>query len=582
MPANPRADVLKALFERGFTRDNTESIYDRYRGEIRVLDQPVPIIVDIYDWDFVSPPKIRLSEGAVGFPPGSPHIESDRGICFAGGARSPVFDSHRPGGTVVACLERARSTLEDVAAGRVDHEIADEFLSYWVGSAGRILVYWDFPADFVGFCSFLELPTWNGLSVGIATTNDRLFDFFVRLRDERMKATTTIQRQALVIPVKGSANVVGGVWPPITLSQILSWLEFHDADAVTKIRNSIGAAGIAFSSGQSGIRLGVNPIVLLQFDNGVFGFEVEVEPAYKAAKDITRSHESFGRHILRRSGELEVLRIIGKRMSPSFVSQRNIEGEKNFADLKVALVGCGAIGSHLSRYLVQAGAGDGDRGELLLVDNQILDPGNIGRHALGYRYLGFPKAVACCEALKEDFPAAKVLGVNRSAMTVTSRLEHFDIVIDATGEEGLSLALNRKFVALGEKSPIVVYVWLEGNGVTTGGLIYTGPDHACLRCLWVEIDKDPMYPLLNKQAEVRTAGANACGDSEYTPYSVASSVSAAGLGLEMALDAINCRASPRFRSRILRDPRKEARKQPQKDISPAGRCPACQNSNPSG
>ena len=57
-------------------------------------------------------------------------------------------------------------------------------------------------------------------------------------------------------------------------------------------------------------------------------------------------------------------------------------------------------------------------------------------------------------------------------------LASYDLVVDATGEESLSLALNHGFVARrkeGTRAPAAIYVWLFGNGVAGQALLVDGP-----------------------------------------------------------------------------------------------------------
>ncbi|EIJ34968.1 ThiF family adenylyltransferase [Thiothrix nivea] len=69
---------------------------------------------------------------------------------------------------------------------------------------------------------------------------------------------------------------------------------------------------------------------------------------------------------------------------------------------KIAVVGCGSLGSMLVRLLAQSGIGN-----FILIDEDYLKSANISRHALGMRYIGKNKSLATAKMLQEDFPHIK-------------------------------------------------------------------------------------------------------------------------------------------------------------------------------
>ena len=73
--------------------------------------------------------------------------------------------------------------------------------------------------------------------------------------------------------------------------------------------------------------------------------------------------------------------------------------QERLRSARVGIVGCGSIGSPLSRLLAQAGVAN-----FTLIDGQPLDWPNIGRHALGAGAIRRNKAVALAEMLEQDFP----------------------------------------------------------------------------------------------------------------------------------------------------------------------------------
>src|SRR3546814_13106383 len=68
------------------------------------------------------------------------------------------------------------------------------------------------------------------------------------------------------------------------------------------------------------------------------------------------------------------------------ITSRNVPKLAGLASKKVGLVGCGTIGSHLARMMMQSGAGSNQL--LYLFDHDHVAPGNIGRHLLNLENLG--------------------------------------------------------------------------------------------------------------------------------------------------------------------------------------------------
>ena len=101
---------------------------------------------------------------------------------------------------------------------------------------------------------------------------------------------------------------------------------------------------------------------------------------------------------------------------------------------RVAVVGCGAIGSFTSDLLFRAGVR-----RLTLRDTQILRPGNVVRHLAGDKYIGYLKVDAVRGRLAELGLSVDLVVTSTEAL-VTPRqasdlLSEHELVIDATGDE---------------------------------------------------------------------------------------------------------------------------------------------------
>jgi len=99
----------------------------------------------------------------------------------------------------------------------------------------------------------------------------------------------------------------------------------------------------------------------------------------------------------------------------------------------IALIGAGALGSAVAEILARGGVTD-----ILIVDHDDLEPGNLVRHTLIGADLGRNKATATAARLQGAAPmssiAAHAASLPRGA-GLQKLLEPFDIVLDCTGED---------------------------------------------------------------------------------------------------------------------------------------------------
>jgi molybdopterin/thiamine biosynthesis adenylyltransferase len=247
----------------------------------------------------------------------------------------------------------------------------------------------------------------------------------------------------------------------------------------------------------------------------------------------------------------------------------------NLVDKRIALIGCGTIGSHLAKMLAQSGAGYGKDSRLTLIDQQKLRAGNIGRHLLGLPNVGRAKAIAVAKMLTAMYPDLDAAGIEDDALRRLSSLDDYDLVIDATGDEGVANALNAHFVKLrrdGKASPPTIFAWLFGNGAAAQALCTTSLADACYRCLRPDHGGPWRFSPLKSGYTVEEVPAQ-CGEGPFFPYGVATPVTAAALALQLALDWAKGNAAPKLRTqRVVAEVTQQVRDQ---DPSKSPRCPAC-------
>lgn len=137
---------------------------------------------------------------------------------------------------------------------------------------------------------------------------------------------------------------------------------------------------------------------------------------------------------------------------------------------KVALIGCGSLGSKVGCMLARSGVAG-----FLLVDDDILLPDNLVRNDLDWRDAGAHKVPALARRLQMVNPSVDVIQwrarlaaqeANESAEAMLSRISQCDLIIEATADPNVLNLLSA--VGAAAKKPIL---WAEVFGGGIGGLI---------------------------------------------------------------------------------------------------------------
>lgn len=524
-----------------------------FRGKLTCRGQPVGIRLEILDWDFVSYPSIFLESVPDVLKGFRPHVLSSGSLCYyTKGAI--VLNRFRPAEAMARCLLRAEETLDDIASGgEFRFGAQDEFGYYWSeGSvyAGRIdarkkrarLAFVDGGArkSYV-LTQTGEEPKW--LAQAFGGSIDAASEIPVWLIESAQQPTVDAA-QGLPTTVKETLDWVKR-WDPVSSQRLTSLLE-------GKEYLDYGAVAFVISS----------PI-------GFFGFSFKIDAT--PAKAYRLKPALYRQYLYTRGARTKVTRIYGVDISPEFVHTRNIEGN-SLLGKKLAVIGCGAIGGYLAHALVRLGAGVGESGRLTLIDYDSMQTGNLGRHVLGFPALGLDKADALNNELSRQFPYAE-LRAYKGDVRDYHRLFEEDLVVDATGEEGLAIALagmHQERLRAGAETPLL-HVWVSGNGEAVQALFADGKKGGCYRCMWVDEPAKGMkdrIPLLKKTPATKFVGCQSV-----TVFPVSAAISAAALASDMVIDWLAGDPSPRFRTRTRE--RTDLFRAKNQDLARLENCPAC-------
>lgn len=131
-----------------------------------------------------------------------------------------------------------------------------------------------------------------------------------------------------------------------------------------------------------------------------------------------------------------------------------------FLGKSIALLGCGAIGSHIAEYLVRAGAS-----KLCLVDNSAVNPGILVRQQFKHYQVGYSKQSALTAQLRAINPKAEIdhkyTDLTRG-WPESLALDELDLVVDATASRRVAAALQLDWNTL-EATPPILRCTISGD-----------------------------------------------------------------------------------------------------------------------
>jgi molybdopterin/thiamine biosynthesis adenylyltransferase len=420
-----------------------------------------------------------------------------------------VFDVYKPVSQTVASLKRAATVLDQIMAGERVDELEEEFFAFWGGD----------------YC-YTDLAKLDSEDVVIFALGAR--QGFVLTDDAKRTAAKFSYRSGRVsahqnlaskIVTKVRPRPANGSWPPSTLNEVLDWQLKLDPPCRQKILKRVVKA---YRAGEKEI------LILIHAPSQQYGFFVSDLQKHKRASKSDQRIPIF-------DAAIEPIQVV--RMDDRYIVERNIPGYTTLAGRKIALIGCGTIGGYLADLLVRAGAGTGG-GELVLVDNQNLAPGNLGRHRLGINRLETNKAQGLQAELKTTMPTATVIALPQDAFLL--EFTGLDLVIDATGEQGFGSWLAGQQAGglmLNDGDPVpLLHVWIEGAGEAVRTLFKRHQSEGCFRCL---CDYELEQLFLSVPGGVQPILAGGGCEGRYVAYPASVSVQAAALALDAVLAWVN-------------------------------------------
>lgn len=222
------------------------------------------------------------------------------------------------------------------------------------------------------------------------------------------------------------------------------------------------------------------------------------------------------------------------RADASWVHGRGRDARQlKLSNASVVVIGAGSIGAPVAIQLAMAGVG-----RLLIIDPKKVTVANTGRHPLGAKHVGTPKAEALARELRENYPHHQFDSITDSWQTVnltkSNVFTEASLIVSAIGDWDAEDALNAWHMSAG-KSPPIVYGWTEEHACAGHAVLIAPGSDACLGCGLSPEGKSLFHltswpgPTLNQEP--------GCG-ALYQPYGPIEIGHSVSLIAELAIDAL--------------------------------------------
>jgi len=161
------------------------------------------------------------------------------------------------------------------------------------------------------------------------------------------------------------------------------------------------------------------------------------------------------------------------------LAQFGPSGQERLLKSKVAVIGCGALGTHIASNLARAGIG-----HLLVMDRDLVELNNLQRQTLfDESDVGTPKVIAAARKLRQINSEIRIesLVINLHNENIEDIIAGVDLVIDATDNIPIRMIVNDACVKHG-------IPWIYTGVIRTTGMVMSiVRDGPCLRCILPEI-----------------------------------------------------------------------------------------------
>jgi molybdopterin/thiamine biosynthesis adenylyltransferase len=420
------------------------------------------------DFPFV-PPVIGLSDPPT--PLTYPHVENDGILCLL--PNSASISPFQPVEVVQSLLGEAFNLLEDCFTGRNIEDFRHEFLSYW----NRALT--DESLKFVSLLTLRPqsriIKIWKGTKRYVFGENEASIQTW--LENSFKKKNHTFESAAFLwlpqplLPAE-YPKTNNDLWELIKNqvedgSAILEKLSSKSPNQISILLGSNSELGPCLA----GVTIQKPKIQGSKFFRTKSSLDKGFTPGHAPASIIAARYLQSSNPVGRYGVE---------RADAAWVHGRGEDNrQQDLFSKKVVILGCGSVGSFVAKLLATTGVG-----QLIFVDPENLSRANTGRHFLGAKYVGYPKAQYLAEEVKENYPHL-VIDFRKESWESVVRKEpeifaSSDLIISAIGDWSAEGLLNEWQQTL-DKAPPILYGWTEPFALA-GHAVAVFKGKACLQC----------------------------------------------------------------------------------------------------
>ena len=405
-----------------------------------------------------------------------PHVEHDGILCLL--TNLSEVDPNDPAAVALNIVNRAVTLVEELIEGTiVERDFREEFLTYWFygasDSAKDVVTLFDPPSESLLVRSFRH----DGF-VYVAESDDSLATWI----ENRFGAKVARR-------VCNHTEPVAYVWlaqPPLpkdypkTGADALALAEGQgprEGSLVSEAALHNGAQFLCLFGAEGRGGPGLVPVHINRSDQRTGMSRRDKNQIHRGFRtgrtpDAIKLAKTFGANTVRRA---QVARADG----PWIHGRGKDVRSRLLLDKSVSVFGCGSVGSFVVEDLARSGVGS-----LNLVDYDILEWANVGRHVLGATSVGKNKAVELAARLQCEYPHLAINGFDASATGIIENdqraLLNVDLIVSAMGNWGSESALNRWQNDTGRQFPIV-YGWTEDHALA-GSAVTITQKGGCLAC----------------------------------------------------------------------------------------------------
>jgi sulfur-carrier protein adenylyltransferase/sulfurtransferase len=221
------------------------------------------------------------------------------------------------------------------------------------------------------------------------------------------------------------------------------------------------------------------------------------------------------------------------RADASWIHGRDTPGVAALFNKRVLMIGAGSLGSEVAQLLAKTGVGS-----ITLVDPELLDYPNVGRHVLGVAEVRTAKSKSLAERLGKSYPHMRSIGhFAERWQAVHEKLPDVfhgvDLIVSSVGSWLVEGRLNQ-VARTDAKFPPVLYGWAEPFSVA-GHAVLIGSEGPCLSCGMDQFGG--AFQTVCDWAAATTRKQPHCGAS-FQPYGPISLASVAALVAKTAVKAL--------------------------------------------